>query len=431
MSEHLKNPNPQLKDDAPQLIAGEDLLEQSDLQSVVDLTGQIIADHYEILSVLGTGGLGTVYKANHKLLKKHVAIKFLKPGKHLDAKSVQRFQREAQAAIGLVHENIASVQEFGIHDDMPFIVMELANGKSLEQLLQGGYLEPSRALLILKQLLQALSYAHKHGVVHRDVKPSNIIVFTDDSGRDAVKLIDFGIAKIIENEKLAEITKTGSILGTPYYMSPEQCRSEPADHRTDIYSAACVAYEMLEGVPPFRGQTPISVFLQHINDPPMVLPAPPGLEGFERVIDKGLAKEPQNRYASAADILAELELLEAGKAPRHTFYMSKQKYQRGLIYSVLVLLVALCAVVSLVAVNRQEKSLAELSKEIREHPEVVENYIARAKLYFSHRNREAALDDINSAEKISPNNSEINQLKSSIQVDAGREKDESSVEERQ
>ncbi len=415
MSEQPKIPNSQLKDDPPQLIVDDGSVEQSGSQLLQDLSGQIVADHYEIVSLLGTGGLGTVYKAHHKLLNKTVAIKFLRTGKNLDARAVRRFQREAQTAIGLVHPNIASVQEFGLHDDMPFIVMEFASGESLEQIVERGYLEPARALNITKQLLQALSHAHKHGIVHRDVKPANIIVFTTDAGAEEVKLIDFGIAKIVENENRTDITKAGSILGTPYYMSPEQCRSAATDHRTDIYAAGCVAYEMLEGVPPFKGTTAVEVLLKHINDAPMVLPPPSGVAGFELVIDKALAKEPEQRYASADEMLSELELLESGKAPRNTFYLNKRKLQRKLIYTVLALLAVACAAVYFVGLVTHEKSTAELSKAIRQHPEVVSNYIDRAKLYHARGNQEAALMDITTAEKLDPNNAEIEKLKSSFE----------------
>ncbi len=383
--------------------------------------GQIIGEHYVILSLIGTGALGAVYKANHKLLKKFVAIKFLRQGRQLEPNALIRFQREAQAAIGLTHQNIAGVQEFGIHDNMPYLVMELVEGDSLRKIISSeGALDQIRALKILKQLLQALSHAHNQGVIHRDVKPENIIVSRKTSGIEEVKLIDFGIAKVLEDPESIDITKSGEVFGTPYYMSPEQCRGMSVNNRTDIYSAGCVAYEMLSGSPPFVGDAAINVILQHVNNAPKLLPVSGQTTGLERVIDRALAKDANNRYGSANEMLSELELIEAGKAPRKTFHLSKKQIRRSISYSILLTLIFLSCSGLLVLIEGKEKTIQSLSKDIREHPDAIENYIDRAHLYAEKQhNYSAAIDDLEVAERINPSLPIVPELKSWFELESG------------
>ncbi|MDZ4832588.1 MAG: protein kinase [Candidatus Melainabacteria bacterium] len=387
---------------------------------VDEMPGQIVGQHYEILSLIGTGGLGAVYKAHHKLLKKTVAIKFLRPGRQLESNALMRFQREAQAAVGLTHQNIAGVQEFGIHNEMPFLVMELVEGESLAQILKReGALRPVRAMKLLKQLLQALGYAHKKGVIHRDVKPENIIVIKPNSDNEEVKLIDFGIAKMIESEELLDITKTGEVFGTPYYMSPEQCRGMNVTPRTDIYSAGCVAYEMLSGAPPFTGDAPIKVILKHVNDSPQVLSTPENAAGLERVIDRALAKEANNRYSSAVEMLSELALIETGKAPRKTFHLNTKSLNKIIFGSIISVLALACSYALLVATLGQEKTIQSVSKDIREHPDRFSNYIDRSDLYAAEKNYPAAIADLATAAKLKPHAPIAYELKSKWETEAG------------
>lgn len=413
----------QLKNQAPELVDKTDDIELAFVTTQVDeLPGQIVAGHYEILSLLGTGGLGAVYRANHKLLKKTVAIKFLRQARQFDSTALQRFQREAQAAIGLAHQNIAGVQEFGVHDGMPFLVMELVDGEPLDKIIErDGALKPDRALTIFKQLLTALAYAHKKGVVHRDVKPENIIVSTNSSGVDQIKLIDFGIAKVMENEELVDITKTGEIFGTPHYMSPEQCRGQKISNRTDIYSAGCVAFEMLNGKPPFTGESTIDVILKHVNETPRILVSPENASGLERVIDRTLAKDPDTRYSSASEVLSELALIEAGKKPRKTFHLSKKVINRSIFGLIMTILISACALAAVIGIAGQERTIQSVSKVIRENPNSSDSYIERARLYAERSDYTAAIADLLAAEKLNPKDSEIFELKSWYERELGQD----------
>ncbi len=414
MSDQLKNKSPELVE------ISEDVAAAFVTKEADELPGQIVAEHYEILALLGTGGLGAVYSATHKLLKKTVAIKFLRQGRQLDSNALMRFQREAQAAIGLSHQNIVGVQEFGVHDGMPFLVMELADGEPLDKVIEReGALKPERALSIFKQLLTALAYAHKRGVVHRDVKPENIIVSKNSSGVEHIKLIDFGIAKVLEAEEAADITKTGEIFGTPNYMSPEQCRGEKVDNRTDIYSAGCVAYEMLNGKPPFTGESTIDVILKHVNESPRILLTPENAPGFEKVVDRTLAKNANTRYSSASEVLSELSLIEAGKKPRKTFYVSKKLVHRTIFGLIMTILVTACCLVLTVAYTNRETTVQTLSQEIREHPNNFDSRLQRARLYADQDDYKAALKDLTVAEKLEPKAPIVYELKSWYELESG------------
>lgn len=251
---------------------------------------------YEIRSMIGRGGMGTVYLGYDPLLDRQVAIKVLAPHLVWEEGFVERFLREARAAARLKHPNIVTIHDVGQQGDSFYFVMEYLEGQPLSELIrQQGPFRAEGALSLLRPLAQALDYAHERGLVHRDIKPGNVIV----GPRGGVTLTDFGIAKAAQETAL---TTTGAIVGTPEYMSPEQARGEAVDARTDIYSLGIVAYEMLSGRTPFGGTTPHAVLHQQIYEPPPPirrvrsdLPA-----GVDAVLERALTKEPNQRYATVS-----------------------------------------------------------------------------------------------------------------------------------
>lgn len=249
----------------------------------------------QITELIGKGGMASVYKAHQPSLNRNVAVKVLAPYLAHDKDFVRRFEQEARSTANLTHPNVVNIFDIGESEGYHFIVMEYVDGVSLKEILDknGAFPEP-RAWHIISQVASALDYAHSRGVIHRDVKPANILV----SDKDHVTLTDFGIAKAIEGSRL---TQTGTILGTPEYMSPEQATGGPVDARSDIYSLGVVAYEMLGGRPPFTAPTPSQVIEKVIHSelPPLrridshISPA------SENAIGRALAKNPNARYATA------------------------------------------------------------------------------------------------------------------------------------
>ncbi|HEY9869363.1 MAG TPA: serine/threonine-protein kinase, partial [Candidatus Obscuribacterales bacterium] len=285
------------------------------------LVGTVLADKYEILAVLGRGGMSVVYKARHLLMKKAVAIKVLLPQLVLNPQSLKRFQQEAEAASCLSHPNVITVYDFGVSEHgLPYLVMDLLHGQSLaEALREKGALDVQRALDIFVPACSALGEAHRKGVIHRDLKPSNIMLVSTDSGTESVKIVDFGIAKVLpqEGEEFQKLTQTGEIFGSPFYMSPEQCMGLKLDARSDIYSFGCLMYETLTGKPPLVGAHTLDTMFKHMNETPQGLA---GLkcearvrERLEMVIFKALAKTPEQRYQSMKELEDDLELLRSGR----------------------------------------------------------------------------------------------------------------------
>ncbi len=258
------------------------------------LQGRTIGQ-YQILEEIGRGGMAIVYRAFQPSLNRHVAVKVLPRQFSFDGEFVERFHREAKAAASLRHPNIVVIYDVGQQDDVHYIAMELLEGPTLKDLIQQqGSLPPERVVHIVRQAASALDYAHRQGFVHRDVKPANIFVGSDDH----TTLADFGIAKAASGTQL---TRSGVLMGTPEYMSPEQAQGLDIDHRTDVYALAIAAYQMLSGRVPFGGTTPHAVLYQQIHEPPPPIRTlrpdlSPGLEG---VLDKSLAKDPRARHGSA------------------------------------------------------------------------------------------------------------------------------------
>ncbi|MEX2100452.1 MAG: Stk1 family PASTA domain-containing Ser/Thr kinase [Acidimicrobiia bacterium] len=271
--------------------------------------GQMFTDRYELGPEIGRGGMAEVFLARDRLLDRDVAVKVLAPGFATDPTFVARFRREAQAAASLNHPNIVAVYDWGEDGDNYFIVMEYIAGRTLRDVLRTYERLPAmEAARIAAEIADALSFAHRNGVVHRDVKPGNVLLTT--AGQ--VKVADFGIARA---ERSDDLTKTGSVMGTATYFSPEQAQGLELDGRADVYALGVVLYEMLTGVAPFIADNPVSVAYKHVREPPVppshVNPDVP--DAMDRIVLTAMAKDPNRRYQSAADLRADLLRFERGR----------------------------------------------------------------------------------------------------------------------
>ncbi len=294
--------------------------DQTGLQNTHEFQpGMIIRNKYQILDRIGVGGMGIVYRARHLTFNEVCAIKIVSDAIAGDANFLQRFQTEAVVTRKLRHPNAVRVDDFDYTDDgRPFIVMELVEGKSIGEILheQGPFRVP-RAVRIATQVARALGVAHKLGVVHRDIKPGNILLTTDEQGQEVAKVLDFGIAKLREvaGEAQSGMTMTGMVVGTPLYMSPEQFMGKKAageiDGRTDIYSLGVVLYQMVTAQLPFEGDTPYSLMLQHIQGtvrpPHELVPELHIPESLSRVILKAIDKSRDLRFQTAEELIVALD----------------------------------------------------------------------------------------------------------------------------
>jgi serine/threonine protein kinase/tetratricopeptide (TPR) repeat protein len=284
----------------------------------------VLDARYEIIETIGEGGMGTVYRARDNVLNKDFAVKVLRNDLAADEAAIRRFEQEAVIASGFTHVNILSVYGHGrTIDGAPYIVMDFLEGESLGQILsREGRLEPFRAINICMQICEALAHAHMQGLIHRDLKPSNIMLINNKQSTDMVKVLDFGIAKVMPsaNRETQNLTQTGELFGSPSYMSPEQCLGCNLDIRSDVYSLGCLMYEMLTGKPPFAGKNPIQTVVKHLNEeaPPLSkaaskLNAPAGLES---IIMRCLEKDAELRYQSMDQLRLDLHLIVTGQVPK-------------------------------------------------------------------------------------------------------------------
>ncbi len=286
--------------------------------------GRVLKDSYRITGVLGEGGMGVVYRGEHLSLPRQVAIKTLLPKAIASSESRERFEREAAIAARLNHSGVTQVYDYGIDGELPFLIMELIEGPSLADVLEGeGPLPPARALAIARQLFAVLAEAHRLQLVHRDVKPDNIRLLHYAADKPpVVKVLDFGIAKQIgaEQAEQAKLTATGAVLGTPLYIAPEQAMGEKIDGRADQYSAAATLYEMLAGRPPIVGTSLASILYNQVaREPPPLPPTVP--ESLRKVVMRMLRKDPAERYQDEAEIdralaACERDCARAKTAPR-------------------------------------------------------------------------------------------------------------------
>ncbi len=286
-------------------------------QEVPELVGKIILERYKVEAVLGKGAMGTVFRGSHHKLARSVAIKVLHPHLVNEPTMLARFQREAQAAALLQHPNLITVLDIGeTEDGQHVMVLELAKGPSLADVMGKKPLTAERTVTLVRQLLAGLDHAHHAGLIHRDLKPANVMVETSDSGEEIARIVDFGIA-ILRNpdETVAggKLTSTGEVLGTPLYMAPEQAKGDPFDHRIDLFALGVIVYEMLSGTWPFTGSA-IEIALANIGqDPPPIAKRAPGVTAdplLERFARKLMARKLADRFGTAHEALVVLELMQ-------------------------------------------------------------------------------------------------------------------------
>src|SRR5215471_11687496 len=286
------------------------------------LIGTVVGERYRIMTRIGVGGMGAVYRAEHTMMRRDLAVKVLLPELGGKEEFARRFEREAESASRLTHPNIISVTDFGrTPGGAPFLKMEFLAGESLSSVIAQGPMPRERALHIMRQILRGLEHAHAAGVVHRDLKPDNIMLVERDGQSDVVKILDFGIAKVTEPASGGEaLTQAGVIFGTPEYLSPEQALGETVDARTDIYAAGVILYEMLAGRKPFESDDKVKIISMHLaHAPPRIRDVSPTVDvplPLEQAVMQSLEKTREHRFATATAFLQALEdseeMLESG-----------------------------------------------------------------------------------------------------------------------
>lgn len=338
--------------------------------------GTIIDDRYQLLALLGEGGMGAVFKANELGLEREVAIKILKTELRTNSESKARFQREGHILARLSHPHIVGFYRCGMHGPYPYIVMEYLRGASLKDTLAAkGRLSASQCLRIAIQVCTAMQSAHEAGIIHRDLKPNNILLL--DGEENNVKVVDFGIAKL--HDTSGALTGTGDLVGSLFYMSPEQCKGRTADERSDIYALGCVLYECLCGEPPLVADNPITILHKQVSETPLdftrrniKLP-----EGLESIVFKSFEKEPHHRYQSMSVLLQDLQLVEQGLLPIEARPQRMQRGdeqrngQRRLVFS--ATLIAVVCLISMIACFRNSSTAIQNTPrdEITMHKETI------------------------------------------------------------
>ena len=271
------------------------------------MSNKLLAGRYELIEKIGEGGMAVVYKGKDRLLNRYVAIKILRPEYTKDEQFIESFKRESQASARLSHPNIVGVYDVGKEGNIHFIVMELIDGKVLSEVIkEKGRIEYKEAISIIRQVASALSLAHKNQIIHRDIKPHNILI----TSTGVAKLADFGIAKAVSAATI--VGGSSKIMGSVHYFSPEQARGAYVDERSDIYSLGVVLYEMLTGHVPFDGDNPVSIALMHINDPipPLTKEVPAIPPQLEKIVNKATEKYQSNRYKDVDAMIRDLDDIE-------------------------------------------------------------------------------------------------------------------------
>ncbi|CAN5906236.1 hypothetical protein BH11MYX2_BH11MYX2_29430 [soil metagenome] len=284
-------------------------------KKVPPLVGKTVLARYRIESVLGSGAMGSVFRARDLKLDRDVAIKALHDTFSTDETMLARFHREAQAAARLQHPNLISVLDVGTADNMQLMVLEYAKGPRLSDLINNKPMAPERIIMLVRQLLAGLAHAHAAGLIHRDLKPANVMVELGEDGTELARIVDFGIAILRDGDESTpggRLTETGQILGTPLYMAPEQAKGEAIDHRIDLFALGIVVYEMLSGTTPFTGSA-IEIALANISkDPPPIDQRVPGITAdplLERYARKLMARNLANRFTDATEAMRVLDLV--------------------------------------------------------------------------------------------------------------------------
>ena len=394
--------------------------------------GALIDERYEVLAHIGSGGMGEVYKVLDRETQKLFALKMISP--QLAEKKIlaKRLEHEAHAARTLVHGNIVSVYDVGASTDgAPYLIMDYVEGDGLDLVLRKEVcLSQKRALPIFMQIAEALVHAQQKSIVHRDLKPSNILMAKTPEGNDMVKIVDFGIAKVSDQDGAdkTKLTQTGELLGTPLYMSPEQCTGDEIDARSDIYSFGCIMHEVLSGKSPFAAENSVKVILKHLNEDAPPLPNNVGITAdMKEVIARCLEKHRDNRYKTPVDLHIDLERISDGRPIRpHERKVKAKPKDTG--KSRVPALVGLMAVVLVVAVGAtctffalqpkreaatsaafqrpekyMDKTLTQWSNEIEKSPDDPELYLHRGELHAMRDERTNAIDDFTEALKLKPN----------------------------
>jgi serine/threonine-protein kinase len=269
------------------------------------LIGSVLAERYHILKRIGEGGMGRVYLGEHVKMNRQCAIKVMSPALLNDAESASRFAREASSAARIIHPNVAAVFDYGESDGLVYLVMEYVDGEPLSRLLaREAPFALERAVDLARQIADGLGAAHELGIVHRDLKPDNILVTRSKSGREVAKVVDFGIAKAMQEGAGEALTRTGLVIGTPEFMSPEQLLGDPIDARSDLYALGCILHLMLTAAPAFEAPTREQMIKRRLSEnPPHAQELDPGIpDSIDRVIVKLLARSPDDRYGSAAEV---------------------------------------------------------------------------------------------------------------------------------
>jgi serine/threonine protein kinase len=292
------------------------VLPARDLHRADPLIGRVVAERYRVMELIGRGGMGVVYKAEHARIGKVLALKLLTGELTRDAEQLGRFKREALMSSRLSHPNTVQVFDFGEADGLAYLAMEYVKGVDLGSLVaDAGRLSPDRTARIVIQICSSLAEAHGKGIVHRDLKPENIMVVHSESGDDVAKVLDFGLAKLRESSELSAVTSSGAIVGTPYYMAPEQIRGEPVGPECDVYQLGALLYACLTGTVVFDATTPMGVLTRHLTEEPQAPSARvPGLpKSFDRLVLMALAKDPSRRFPSV--VALQQALLDEVRSP--------------------------------------------------------------------------------------------------------------------